>query len=292
MDTLNILAEYKEKMSLAIGIIAEGYAYAPFGEFFKKNNLAYKKFNPDKSEHTREEYHQFFEAILEASNFGNIQSQILTNSEEIADLIITTYVESIDILFEDKKLLNMKIKYQLNADQKAIQLSKISSIITSNFNTVVTYSREVETQRNWLESNYLKFKYATDDELDLGTIARNFGIGALAVAKPWIGIPAFIANWKTQSDQQKSMETMVENWFNKFCEFEEKIADCTKNIIDAAEKTKSYVTERSKEVNGDAIIDVCTGLKNLRQDIGHFNKYLLELIAEANSIIEDHKQGA
>lgn len=291
MDIIELLGSHKEKFSVAIGIVAEQNAYGPFDEAFQNINAAYEKYNLEKSDHSREELLELMEELFESTKFGNIQSSLLKFSERTADIIISNYIEAIDKIFDCQSFADLKPNYQLNADQKATQRSKICFIITTNFSSASSDIREIETLRAWLQSNYSAYVSATSEEFDLGAVARNFGAGALAVASPWVGIPAFIVNWKMQSDKQKNSESQVEYWINQFSAFEDKIIALRQQLVDSAEKTKSYAIDKSKEVNGDAIITVCKNLEKLGHKLSYFENFITGEISELDTFILDNTQG-
>jgi flagellar biosynthesis/type III secretory pathway protein FliH len=245
--------EFHQRAAVVYSLMAENRVYALFNDAYVQINEAYERFDTDKSEHTREELLELFSTFFNAAKFSNSQKDLMTAAIEIAESIIEYYDDQVFTIFSGKPFETLSSKYRLNADLRASQLSKISAIVTSHFATVIAEMRDIEQRRNWLQSNYQAFVTATNDEFDWGNAARNFGAGALAVAHPIIGIPALIANFKHQSDKQKTERAQLDRYVELFDEFENKVQSVRQQIIQAAEQTKRYVGDKFKEVNGSAI---------------------------------------
>jgi hypothetical protein len=279
--------DYSDRVAVVYGHKAENGAYLPFFEIYPKIDAAYEQFFHDENERTKEEFLRLASTLFDVAKFGNSQSGIFDFSDDIAKCIIQYYGEILDAIFIAQPFEDLAIKYRLSADIKASQLAKISSIINNYFSSVITESRELETRRSWLYANYSAYVKATGGNFDIGSIVKGFGMGALAAANPIIGIPAFIANWKFQSDKEKQMGIQVDNWVDQFGEFEDKISTLRKKIIDAAEKAKAYVIEKSKEVLGAAIFQILSDLKNKGYSTDHFFSYLDNEIKELESVEAD-----
>lgn len=290
MDTFDLLGEFKQKVSIAIGAAAEGFAYSAFSESYERINSAYDEYQNESADSSNEKLNRLVVTLLESTKFENYQSALLENSGEIADLIISMYIETVNNIFDGKSFANLKSNYQLNADQRAIQRSKICSIIVANFGAASDI-REIQTQRAWLQSNHSAIFAAISKGLDLGIVARNFGAGALAFVSPWVGVPALVANLVGQIDKENATEERVQFWNEKFKEFEVSINKLRTKVDDFSKKVKLYAIDKSTEVNGDAIIAICNDLKNSGHDLEYFNDFVNASISELDSYIISNSQG-
>lgn len=249
---------FHQRAAVVYSVMAENCVYVPFNDAYVHINEAYERFDTDKQEHTREELLTLFSSILSAAKFGNAQMDLSDAAGEIAKSIIEYYDDQVSEIFSGKPFETLSTRYRLNADLRASQLAKISAIVTSHFSTVIAEIKDIEQRRNWLQSNYQAFVAATNNDFDWGSMARNFGAGALAVANPIIGIPALIANFKFQADKGKAESAQLDRYVDLYDEFENKVQSARQKIIQAAEQTKSYVVEKFKEVNETAIATILT----------------------------------
>lgn len=265
---------FHQRAAVVYSAMAENRVYAPFNHAYVQINEAYERFDTDKEEHTREELLALFSSLFNDAKFGNAQKDVATAAGDIAGSIIEYYDDQVSTIFSGKPFETLSSRYRLSADLRASQLAKISAIVSSHFSAVIAEMKDIEQRRNWLQSNYQAFVTATNDEFDWGSAARNFGAGALAVANPIIGIPALIANFKFQSDKGKVESAQLDRYVELFDEFENKVHAVRQQIIQAAELTKSYVSEKFKEVNGSAIAAILSEVAASGCILDHYFKSL------------------
>lgn len=311
MRIYELLSTCRDKTSTAISLIAERHVYAPFSDAYEKIRELYEQLNKNSSlstqnttpswpfptshreeiEPTRDDYIKFFEGYLNATKFASTRSIISKQSDKIASFIVDVYIEEVDFIFSELDALDSKSEYQLDADRKVMQLAKISSIIASFFEKALAELRDIESLRAILQSSLPAYAAATQGHFDIGDLAKSFGSGALAVASPWIGIPALIAHIKAQSDKGKGAQALVEQWVAQFENLEGKVESLREEIVDSAEKTKSYAKEKSAEVNGNAIIAICKHLEKNGYPIARLEGFFENEIADAESVIADFESG-
>lgn len=311
MRIYELLSTYRDRISTAVNLVAENYAYFPFGDAYEKIGELYEQLNKNNSpsaksttpswpfptshreeiDPTIDDYIKFFEGYLNATKFASTRSIISKQSDGIASYIVGIYIEAVDFIFSELDALDSKSEYQLDADRKVMQLAKISSIIASFFEKALAELRDIESLRAILQSSLPAYAAATQGHFDIGDLAKSFGSGALAVASPWIGIPALIAHVKAQSDKGKGAQALVEQWVAQFEILEGKVESLREEIVDSVEKTKSYAKEKSAEVNGNAIIAICKHLEKSGYPIARLEGYFENEIASAESAIADLESG-
>jgi hypothetical protein len=265
---------FHERGAVVYAAMAENRVYSVFNDQFAKINQAYEIFNTEKHEHSREELLTLFASMLDAAKFSNVQKDISSAANEIAKSIIEYYDEQVSVIFSSQPFSNLSPRYALNADLRASQSAKISAIISGHFSNVISEMKDIDQRRNQLQSNYQSLVAATNDEFDWGSAARNFGAGALAVANPFIGIPALITNFQFQSDKGKAESAQIDRYVELFDEFENKVLAVRENIIQGAEQTKNYVAEKFKEVNASAIATILSEISANGCTLDHYFKSL------------------
>lgn len=261
---------YNDRAAKVFGAVAENLILAPFVDQYAQIDEAYNKFDPDRENHTEEELLFLVSSILSAAKFDNVQKDLASAADEIAKGIIAGYDEDISAIFSGKPFEDFASRYSLTADLRATQLAKISAIAVSHFSTVVMEVKDIEQRRNWLQSNYHTFVSGAGDTFDWGSAARQFGAGALAVAHPFIGVPALIANYKRDSDKAKAEGALFDRYVKLFEEFENKVQSVREQVIQAAEKTKSYAEDKCKEINVTAITAILTEMAAANCNLDHY----------------------
>lgn len=287
MSDIKLLNEFKKRSSEFAGDVTGLRVFHIFEGAFEKIHAAYEKFDFEKSDHSRKEFIKLFKKILKNAKFGNIQSDLIDLFDDTADRTVSWFVEAVDVIFDEQDFEELKSNYQLSADQKSIQKSKISSILISNFNGVISEARDIESTRLWLQSNSEKFISKFNGEMDIGELARGAGTGALAVINPWIGIPAVIANLKMAMDKSNDNSSFTDQWIDHFADLEEKIILLRKRITNAVEKDKAYVIEKTAEVMGTAIIAICMDMEKHGHDVSHFYDYVRAELSTIDEYYQD-----
>ena len=244
---------FQKRVAVIYSVLSENSIHAPFNEAYSRIDEAYQRYDTSKQEHTREELIALFSSVLDTARFEDTQKDLTAAAGEIAKSILDYYDEQLDTLFSDQPFENLGAQYQLSADLRVSQLGKISAIVLSYCSTIVTETKDIAQRRLWLQGNYQHIVNATNTELDWASTARNFGAGALAMAHPFIGIPALIANYKHQSDKDAAANAQIDRYCELFDEFENKINSLREQIIQSADQIKAYVKDKFSEVNGAAI---------------------------------------
>lgn len=265
---------FQKRVAVIYSIQAENSICAPFNAAYSRLDEAYQRYDTNKPEHTHEELLTLLSSILDAVRFEDVQKDLTAAAKEIAQSIIDYYDEQLDTIFSGQTFESLGAKYRLNADLRASQLEKISAIVIGHCSTIVAEARDVAQRRLWLQSNYQNIANTTNDEMNWGSIARNFGAGALAVANPWIGIPALIVNYKHQSDKNQAENRQINHYFELFDEFENKVNSLRQQIIQSAAQTKDYVKDKFSEVNGAAVVALLSETAVTGCTLDHYFKSL------------------
>jgi hypothetical protein len=246
--------DFQQRMSEVYAIGAEDACFRPFVDIYDNFDRAIAKFNPEKNEHTRDELLTYTSEVLECGKFNDLQGQMVKAAEYIGNEIIEYYDEQLEKIFAQQPFESLAIRYKLNSDLRATQVTKIRSIISEYFTKVILDAHNIEQSRAQLKSAYPKIVEATKAEFDWIGAAKSFGMGALAVAHPVMGITALISNFKNQSTKDKSDADLIDNFSSQFDELVDKIHGLRQEIIDAADKTKHYARGKFRDVNCDPIV--------------------------------------
>lgn len=265
---------FHQREAMMFSAWSENRILTSFNHGWPQIEEANVRYNTEKNEHTRNEILSFYSEIIEATNFGNVQRELITAAGDIAENLLKHYDNEISNIFLGQLFKHLESKYRLNIDLRASQLAKISAILMSHFSGVIAEMREIEQRRQWLLSNYSALVETTKDEFNWGSAARSLGAGALAVANPFIGIPALIVNFASQSSKGKAESAQVDRYSEQFAEFENKIYFLHQQILQAGEKTKTYICDKAHEVAVVAVLEVLKEITTNGHPIDHYIKSL------------------
>lgn len=268
--------------------IAESMMLWPFEEPFSKINEANEVFNFEKDEHSWEEHLTLCRSAIDGANFGRTRLGIAEQAAAVAGLVIDTFSEHLDAL--QGKSSDIQVgKYRLGADTRAMQHSKIASIVQSAFAPVTLEMAAVEQRRVWLADRFDTYATMPNEALDIGQAARSFGLGALAVANPLIGVPALISSWTSGDTKSKAAAAQDRKYEDAMWGFLEQIEELRKPVVKAAADTARYITDKWMEVNVHAVMTALQETALLGHSIQHYCDSLD--FDELESLEAEYKQG-
>jgi len=111
--------------------------------------------------------------------------------------------------------------------------------------------------------------------------------GVIAAANPLIGFTLLAKNWFGESEKDKQNKAFVENYANKWDEFELIIETLRQDVIEATENVAIYLTSKHEEI----LKGVVTMLKETAaagHPINHYFKNIKDV--ELPKFIEMEKQ--
>ena len=151
--------------------------------------------------------------VLTFSGGVELRSELEKRIDEVMGWILEGYQESLDHIFEViPDAIEMKNKFVLSGDQMAQEAMKGTMALKQNLSPLFTELIELSRLQSQLKSQFPRIKQilGSNDEIDWGNLARNFGGGALVAINPLIGIPMLLANWFGESKKEKEQQQFVE----------------------------------------------------------------------------------
>lgn len=276
-EQLAKLKDYSERCAKAYGLITEQRLLSVFGDVYAEIERVFEEFDTENDEHTLEEHISFVTDWVQVARFGSCPRNVSGIANLTGKEVIEEYIEQLDAVLSGQPFETQFCNFRLDADKKVIQSAKIASIISSFFAQIQVEVRDLEVRRSWLETNLPAFIKASNNDADWGSLAKQFGAGALAVASPFIGVPALIANWKSITDKGSSKTEQADLYIRQLTEFETETDLMRQQILDAAGQAKDYVTSKWKEVSGDAIFSVLAEISGRGISLEHYFAHIAEV---------------
>ncbi|WP_048439988.1 hypothetical protein [Caenimonas sp. SL110] len=260
---------YLQRMALVGARSARNQLLASFEEPFGKVNDAYERFDFDKEGQSWDEYLSLYRSLVDDARFGHAQNAVTRAAGDVARMIICGFTETLDEIEGGAQRLPVG-KYRLGADLRVTQEATISSIIINFFAPAVSDARDVELRRAWLASNLEAYSVLPGEEMDIGQVARGFGLGALAFAHPLLGVPALISNWANDGKQKKAATDRDAKYEEAMAQFYERVEAFREQLLNAADQSERYVLEKWREINVRAIMTVLSELAAAGHSVQHY----------------------
>ena len=194
---------------------AADYISVGYGEQY--SGLVEKYGNDDDSEESDHEFS--IEEIGEIIHWfkpTKIKCDFEDHIEEMATGFVDAYIEIVDNLteiYEDESLE----RFKPTKDQSENEINKITGSLKRNLNKFYLGLNDLQILQNKLANIYPRIADISKDKgWDLSYLARSFGAGAITALNPFIGVPAFIANFSMKSKKVKNENEFVENFFQEY----------------------------------------------------------------------------
>ena len=211
---LNKITEILKDMGSKYCEIAADYIAA--GYFEQYNDLV-EKYGNDGSEESDNVFSiEVIGEIIHWFKPTKIKTDFEDHIEEMATGFVDTYTEIVDNLteiYEDESLE----RFKPTKDQSENEINKITGSLKRNLNKFYLGLNDLQILQNKLVNSYPRIvEMSHDNGWNIGTLAKSFASGALAVVYPIIGIPAAIANWSNETKKDKANKEFVERFFQEY----------------------------------------------------------------------------
>ena len=262
------LASQHRRWARAFARDAQRKLYSPFADRLLNVQQALRQL--EEAGDAREDVIAALDQLFEQTQLEAFDEPVNSVAAMIASRIIGEYEAQLDELFRRQPFESAIRKYALSADLRASQVARIRALIASNFSFLIGEAKELANQRGWLYVHFPEYRKFVGVEYDVGALARNVGLGALAVANPLLGVPALIANWKLQSDKNEKSQALIDNWIEKLNEFVQRLEGLEGHVAQACEKSAQYIEQKFRETCGDAIAHILAELQGAGHSAAHY----------------------
>ena len=269
----NLVNEYNERRARLVEHSCWQKLMEPFDPSFDKFVTAANEFNPE--DDTNSAWLELARCFSKNVRFDHFPTALAQAANAVGEMLVTIYEEELDNVFKPPSLGAYRQRFALGADMKANQASRIAAIIREHFVVAIERSRDIEMRRTWLSTRFAGFEETLRDSgTDIGNLAHNFGVGALAVTHPLIGIPALVANLKKDSERSKAAGAFIEEYQGKLKEYSTAIEELTSEIVDAANRSGGYASAKFRESVADGIAHILSELERCGLPTGHYHDNL------------------
>lgn len=214
-----------------------------------------------KSEPSREEQLAYYESILNLQGLSAIRPRLDEASKAIASLVVDGYSEVVKSTFDTlPDAAEQRSRYVLTVDLATEQKRKIASNVLKSFDSITHHLQRSLDLRPSLASEFAKIREELSESFDLRGFVRGFGLGAMAVASPWVGVPAVIGNFLNDQKNEKQKEEYLEGYFSRLSEYDEELHNTITSFNASVEEAHKYVKVKSEEIFCAAIMQMLTEL--------------------------------
>lgn len=272
------VSDYLERWARVAGAASEYEVLEPFTGAFEAVNKALSELEAE-PERTWQTHLQFTRTLLDALKLGDADTALLSASENIAATLVGAFSDSVLKVFHSDRSLPLQARYRLTVDQRVTQEAKIVGIVQNFLRPSMVKLKELEHKRYWLDTNFHAYATLPGEELDITRLAKGFGLGALAVANPLIGVPALIGTWLSDTKQEKAGATQDVLYETTMKEFIDGIEVFRQLLLKASEQTRVYIEEKWREVIGIGVPAMLKAAVEVGEDIQNYvsNEDLQEL---------------
>ncbi len=245
------LSQIEEEWTSNTQTFSENCAKLLSVPYYERYNGLIEKFGGDEVEIGLDE----MEEIITWFDIPSIKSGFENKIDEVAEIMTSVYTESVAEIagvVED----NLTRKYVLSNDQKMGEVNKNASLLRKGFNQAYITLGEIHALQSKLQNQWPKYReIAESGEFDFGSIARNFGAGALAVINPFIGVPAVIASFTHDSKTEKIEKQIMESFSSNYQKYTEKLDEFDEVYTPIFERHISEIKLRADEQYLSRIMD-------------------------------------
>jgi hypothetical protein len=269
-DNVLFFESYIERSSEAIFLSTANEMVLPYLQILENISPFVEQIESFNDQTTDSERSSAVCNVIELSNLETWPPVLRQGAKNIGSLVVDVYEIQLNAIFDKKSFEKHKPKYKLTIDQRSIETSKIKNIFLEHLQPLFIKLQEVQAKRMWLVSQLPQIKQATSGEFDIGSAAKGFGAGALAVGFPIIGIPTLLGHLFNEYKKDKATGDYKNHFYEVFAAYYCDLMSLYEIAQSGLLEAKEYFTLKFKQTNYDAITAILQHIESSGEGVQYY----------------------
>lgn len=220
------------------------------------------------------------EKVIKWVKVNSLKSEIEKEITNSSNFIVNSFIAVINSGLDSYPKAQTK-RYHKNDDQLEATRQKIQNLIRKNLGSFYSELSEIQSSQSKCISLWRTTKEVLEEsDVDIGSLAKSFGSGALIALNPFIGVPALIAHYFNEDSRYKKKEKLINEFFEYYDQY-----------LESWDRTRTELDPISKEISTNIkkllMSDSYKSLMNIMEDIDKAGYSLKDELKEFNELLQE-----